>query len=149
MVKKCGDINNIKYNKITLNNNLHKINNTIILHTTKSIADSGYTSHFFPTEPTVCIDIRETEDTLNVLLSNSQEMNLTLEGFLPIEKLSKEAQKTQMFENLRSALVSLGQLCDDGCEIRLHKDEIKIYKDKEVILRGGGKIREVVCGSYL
>ena len=63
-------------------------------------------------------------------------MSSKQEGFLPVDKLSKEAQQTRLFDNLRTPLVSLGQLCDDDCEIWLNKSEIRVYKNKEEILRG-------------
>ena len=59
-------------------------------------------------------------------------------GFLPYRKLSSnEALKANILPNLKSAsLVSLGQLCDDNCDIALNKKSIRVYKNNKEIMQG-------------
>ena len=61
----------------------------------------------------------------------------THQGQLPFPTLSQEATKTNILPRLHSAsLVSLGQLCDDKCDITLNKREIKVFKNNLQLLTG-------------
>ena len=57
---------------------------------------------------------------------------------LPLySKLSKKARIAKILPELRSSsLLSLGQLCDDDCDILLNKKKMYVIKDKELILQG-------------
>ena len=35
-----------------------------------------------------------------------------------------------------SSSISLGQLCDDGCNVLLNKKDLKVFKDTKLILKG-------------
>ena len=46
--------------------------------------------------------------------------------------LSTQARTAHIFDNLKSAsLISLGQLCDDDCEIWLHKHGLQVFKNNK------------------
>ena len=50
---------------------------------------------------------------------------------------TSHAQKAHIFPGIkRSSLISIGQLCDDGCTAVLNNKEIGIYKNNTIILRG-------------
>ena len=56
---------------------------------------------------------------------------------LPNNIFSKLARNTAVFNNLKSSLlISLGQLCDNNCEIHLNKHELQVLKNYEVVMRG-------------
>ena len=58
-------------------------------------------------------------------------------GDLPLPMLPKKARKADIFPALHdTSLVSIGQLCDAGCEARFIRDQAIITKDGEVILLG-------------
>ena len=59
-------------------------------------------------------------------------------GLLPYKKsLSKNAMTANVLPKLQSAsLISLGQLCDDNCDINLNKTSIRVFKNKQKILQG-------------
>ena len=40
------------------------------------------------------------------------------------------------FDHLNHSLISLGQLCDDGCTVVLTKNDLIVYKHNEKILKG-------------
>ncbi len=58
-------------------------------------------------------------------------------GILPLSEEVSDAAKTAMIlPNLRSAsLISMGQLCDDGCDILFNKHVLVVMKNKRVVLR--------------
>jgi hypothetical protein len=62
----------------------------------------------------------------------------TEQGELPLSNLlSTKATKTAILPKLKSAnLISLGQLCDDGCTITLDQDTIQVTKNNTTILKG-------------
>ena len=59
-------------------------------------------------------------------------------GILPLsEELSDAAKTAMILPNLRSAsLISMGQLCDDGCDVLFNKDILLVMKNKKIVLRG-------------
>ena len=60
-------------------------------------------------------------------------------GILPISApaLSNRAKSANIFKDLHSAsLISLGQLCDDGCTAILDRKQIQVVKDQHVVLKG-------------
>ena len=53
------------------------------------------------------------------------------------EDLTLTGQKAYSFPNLKNeSLISVGQLCDDGCDIVFNKTAVKIIKNNKVILEG-------------
>ena len=68
-------------------------------------------------------------------------VNKALEGSplaeLPIEKLSKQARTAKVFNKLKTAsLMSIGKLCDDGCEAKLTMDAALITKNDDIVMKG-------------
>ena len=56
---------------------------------------------------------------------------------MPIPTLSSKATSAAVFENLHSAsLLSVGQLCDDDCQVTFDKKHMNVYKDNKNILTG-------------
>ena len=52
-------------------------------------------------------------------------------------ELSSKAKQALVLPHLKSSsLISLGQLCDDNCNISLDKKDMLVYKDKKLIMRG-------------
>ena len=76
-----------------------------------------------------------------VNLPNSENIYATQQGNLPLSKnLAKKAKIAKILPELRSfSLLSLVQLCDDDCDIRLNKKKMHVIKDKELILQGTRK----------
>ena len=73
-----------------------------------------------------------------VHLPNGETISASMQGFLTCSsKLSKQAQLVHVFPDLHStSLISLGQLCDDGCIVVLTDQGIFVFKQKEIILTG-------------
>ena len=118
-------------------NGCNNVNSKINDFNEKAIADSGCTSHFWRTDAS-CKNIKlvKNNDGVKVLLPNKEVMESTHTGNIPFQGLSVEATKVQLFPEIRVNLISLGQLCDDGCIIHLHKKNIKIYKHNKMLMKG-------------
>ena len=73
-----------------------------------------------------------------VHLPNGETISASIQGYLTCaKKLSQQAKLVHVFPDLHStSLISLGQLCDDGCTIVLTNTGIFVFKQKEVILTG-------------
>ena len=73
-----------------------------------------------------------------VYLPNMDTIQTTHMGKLPFNtQLSNIAITANVLLSLKSAsLISLGQLCDDNCNISLDKRAIKVYKNNKKILQG-------------
>ena len=98
--------------------------------------DTGSTGHYFGLE----IPLQDTKPTLiplNVELPDKSIIHSTHTGFLQIPALPPEACVAHQFPQLSgTSLISIGQLCDHGCEARFYKTQaIVLYRD-EIILHG-------------
>ena len=72
-----------------------------------------------------------------VHLADDTTIKSTSKGILPLTStLSDSAKEAHLFSELKSPLLSLGQLCDDGCEIHLSKTELTASKNNNIILKG-------------
>ena len=72
-----------------------------------------------------------------VFLPNNQSITSTETGNLPIPSLSTTSTTTHVLPGLQnSSLLSLGQLCDDGCIVHLTKSTIHVFKNETLVLSG-------------
>ena len=73
-----------------------------------------------------------------VTLPNSNSIVSETKGQLPLScKLSPKAKEAIVLPKLQSSsLISLGQLCDDNCNVHLDKKELKVYKEEELVMKG-------------
>jgi hypothetical protein len=116
----------------------------------KGILDSGCTSNLVtPTTP--CINKVPTSTGLRVGIPNGQIMqashNATLDlRHLPIQ-LNKQARQASVQPNLRKSLISLGQLCDHGCDyVLLDRHYASVIKDGVTSVIG---LRDPTNGMWL
>ena len=74
----------------------------------------------------------------SVVLPNNELISSTQKGQIPLSSLlSKKAQTASILPKLESSsLVSLGQICDDGCTILLDKKQLTAFKQEEIVLQG-------------
>ena len=74
----------------------------------------------------------------SVVLPNNELISSTQKGQIPLSSLlSKTAQTASILPKLESSsLVSLGQICDDGCTILLDKKQLTAFKQETIVLQG-------------
>ena len=70
------------------------------------------------------------------ILSNTASIKSVKQGRLPFPYLSKNATCTKIFKNLNHSLISLGQLCNNGCSIIINKNILKLTKNNNTIMNG-------------
>lgn len=95
-------------------------------------------SHHYvrPSDVNVLTNVRKYAGQ-SVTLPDGDKIAPSHQGELPVQGLSQEARTATVLPRLKSStLLSLGQLCDDGCSILLTKTHLYGTKDKRVILAG-------------
>ena len=107
--------------------------------------DSGCTKHS-GSETTPCTDKKENSGTI-VKLPDQSKLTSTTEGLLLFDEklLSERARTIKLFKEMDKTLLSVGQLCDDGCNVLFRAREARIMKNNKVILRAR---RNNVNGMY-
>jgi hypothetical protein len=102
-------------------------------------ADTGATAHYFkPSDAAILDKLHDTDTGPNVRLPNNTIIKATQAGYLRNTTLPATATKTHIFPELKSAsLVSIGQLCDVGCEAVFRKQDLNIYNHhRQLVLAG-------------
>jgi len=110
------------------------------------VADTGATTHCFESTEIKnsyihtnipVTKVTPTSSGITVLLPNNATMQATHTGQLHIPGLSEKARTTHIFPTLASgSLLSIGQLCDEGCTATFTKNKLYVYKDGKIILQG-------------
>ena len=94
--------------------------------------------HYFrPQDTKVLSNIKEVNGPI-VKQPDNTELTTGGTGTVPLSThLSKTAQSAMILPTLKSAsLISMGQLCDDGCKVVLDKSDLAVVKQNNVILQG-------------
>jgi hypothetical protein len=87
--------------------------------------DSGATGNYFRTEDSHVLLNKQYVPGLSVTLPNNEIITSTLAGSLPITGISSTAARTHVYNDLLSAsLLSVGQLCNDKCEVTFREHDM-------------------------
>jgi hypothetical protein len=73
---------------------------------------------------------------VSVHLPDKSAMHNSQEGYLNLPPPSAKACKTYLFNDMQSSLVSIGQLCNDGCVAAFTNENVFIKKDNVLIIQG-------------
>jgi hypothetical protein len=106
-------------------------------NTTMAIADTGASGHYIrPQDPHTTNG--NTQTTITVGLPNGDTLQSNNTGFaLDIPQLPQEARQAHLLPGLtHSSLVSIGKLCDEGCEATFDKNKVVVSKDDTTVLTG-------------
>ena len=103
-----------------------------------SIAKGDRSNHYFCTKsPNTLLNVCPDPYGPIVTLPNNETIRATHQGHLPFAKhLSPQATKTSIFPNLHNNLISVGQLCDDGCTVTFTKSTMTVAKNSKTIFSG-------------
>eukprot|EP00804_Cyclotella_cryptica_P011472 CCRYP_016407-RA/>CCRYP_016407-RA protein AED:0.68 eAED:0.37 QI:0/0/0/1/1/1/2/0/374 len=108
----------------------------ITLGTNEAIADSGATAHFFLPNVTIS-NKRKAEHPLNITLPDGEVIQSTHVGNLNLPGLGNSATLAHVVPGLtHSSLLSIKQLCDNGCHVIFTKQDCKVYRKAELMLVG-------------
>ena len=100
---------------------------------TAAIADTGCTGHYLTVEANLQ-DLQPTKNPITVHLADNRTIQSTHEGHLqlPLPTLPPAATKAHLFPALgKTSLISIGQLCDHGCEATFTKNTVTIKRSEE------------------
>ena len=108
------------------------------------VADTGATAHFFEQQhhhlvhTTIPVThVTPTAKGISVLLPNQATMQSSHTGLLNLPALPLQARKVHLFPKLASgSLLSIGQLCDAGCQATFDRHHLRIYYNNKVIMQG-------------
>eukprot|EP00804_Cyclotella_cryptica_P025469 CCRYP_011974-RA/>CCRYP_011974-RA protein AED:0.11 eAED:0.08 QI:0/0/0/0.66/0/0.33/3/0/643 len=108
----------------------------ITLGTNKAIADSGASAHFLL--PNVNIsNKRKADHPLNITLPDGKVIQSTHVGNLNLPGLGDSATLAHVLPGLaHSSLLSIKQLCDNGCHVNFANKDCKIYRKADLMLVG-------------
>ena len=127
----------VKPKSIKKGNNINALQLPPKSQTIIAKGDSAASNHYWALRDSMVLDDVEVDPIgPTVILPDTSTLTATKQGNLPIQQLSSAAKKTAVFDNLQSSLISLGQLCDDGCTVVLTKKNLIAAKDKNIILQG-------------
>ena len=108
--------------------------------------DSAASHHYWRQQDKEVLSNLKNISGPSVLLPNGDKISSTEEGLIPLSpKLSTIASTDMVLPGLQSAsLISIGQLCDDNCDVFLNNHTLLAVKEKEVILEGTRNQNDVV-----
>ena len=72
----------------------------------------------------------------HVQLPNGDKISSTQEGDLKLSSQLPSTKATVLPHLTTSSLISLGKLCDEGCNISLNKETMQVKKDGNMVLQG-------------
>ena len=100
-------------------------------------SDSEVMNHYWCLEDKNILDEIKKETSIKVTLPLSLGIQSTNKGTLHISKyLSNKAPKaTVLLQLSSSSLISIGQLCDDVCKVELDKSNLKVFKEKKLVMK--------------
>ena len=125
-------INKIHINK-SIDSHLSSNKNVVIAK-----GDSGALANYWRDKDKRILQHIHPNTSISITLPNNNPINSTLSGTIPLSnKLLSKVKKATVLPNLHSSsLISLGQLCNDDCQVILDKKELNVYKDSQVLLKG-------------
>ena len=108
----------------------------IVLAPHEAIADSGATGHFLL--PNLQVHNKQIATApLLITLPDGEAINSTHTGNLNIPGLPDKANEAHIVPGLaHSSLISIKQLCDNGCTVLFTKKHCKVYHKAELVLVG-------------
>ena len=101
-----------------------------------AVADTGASSHYVRDEDKMhVVETPPSSPGPLVTLPNAETAQATSEAFIPLSnQLSKQAQTGHILPALKSSsLLSMGQLCDDGCDVVFRKQSLHLLKDTKAM----------------
>ena len=128
--------------------NAHCMNNVIARNNPHThspvVADTGATAHFFEHQHSTMVhttipltNITPTSQGITVLLPNQATMRSSHTGLLDLPQLPTRARQVHLFPKLASgSLLSIGQLCDAGCQATFDRQHLRIYHNNKLIMTG-------------
>ena len=117
-----------------------RCNHSVIPPSSSVIAkgDSAASNHYFALRDASVLDAVHPDPIgTSVILPDKSSLTSVASGHLPLPtEFTPASTRTEIFDNLQSSLVSLGQLCDDNCTVVLTKGTLCAIKNDKIVLTG-------------
>ena len=100
------------------------------------MADTGCTRHYLTVDANLQ-GLQPTKNPITVHLADNRTIQSTHEGHLQktLPTLPPAATKAHLFPALgKTSLISIGQLCNHGCEATFTKDTVTITHQQQPVL---------------
>ena len=100
--------------------------------------DSAALSHYWRDEDAQCWENVKLQLEQQVTLPNNSSIQATKQGHTTLDpSVTVRVTSSEILSSLKSAsLISLGQLCDDACQLLLDKNKLIVTKNNNKILYG-------------
>lgn len=97
--------------------------------------DTAATDHYAQVKAPL-EQIKQFPNSDPIFLTDGSTMKSTHTGILPnLPNITQSCKTAQICpSNNNISLISLGKLCDDGCEAKINKNVCKVYKEDKTIL---------------
>ena len=93
-----------------------------------AMVDTGKTVHYL-TLNSPCDNKQQASHPLPIQLSNGEIVTSTHTALLSHQDLLIQARKSHIFPGLNKALVSIGTLCNHGCEATFNDKSVRVMKN--------------------
>jgi hypothetical protein len=113
--------------------NKDKNNNYMTAHSKTAILDSGCTIHF-TTNNAPCNITKENKPQLTVRIPNDETILYCNTAKLHLPTLNEQSRESHVSKDLNNNLLLVGQLCDDGYNIKFNKHKATVHKKSNIIL---------------
>jgi hypothetical protein len=116
-------------NSLTYKGNIDKYTTT---HLKTAIIDSGFMSHFI-TNMSPCEITEQKNPPLKARMPNDETIMSCNTVKLNLPMLNKQARKAHVFRELNNNLLSVGQLCDAGYNVKFDKQKATVHNKNEIL----------------
>ena len=106
------------------------------------VLDTGCSSHFL-VKGAPCNNKKEIQNELKVIVLNGDSIHATHTCTIDLPGIKDNP--AHILNNLRKSLISIGQLCDQGCETLFTKDKAVIWQGKKLLMTGD---RDIETGMW-
>ena len=142
--KNNNKINECYYSSAVLPPKIPKSYADVVKNSVTAKLDSGASKTYIkPTDASILTNLHNITNGPKVHFPNGNTTTAKQQGNIPLKSLSSPATDALVLPGLTSAnLISVGQLCDDGCEVRFNKEAATILKNNKIITTGIRNLRD-------
>jgi hypothetical protein len=95
------------------------------------VIDSGATSHFIPEETDL---LKKGKSDKEVFLPNNSSLQTSYKTEVPFEQLSNKAREADILPGLKTPLISVNKLAEEGYTVIFHPGEEEVTVHKKVTI---------------
>ena len=105
--------------------------------------DSGASKHYFTKDAKhVLHNVHTITNGQSVSVPNGETISPDERGYLNLPHVSSHAKSTTIFPKLQQSLISVGQLCDDGCTATFSKNYVIVKQGHKTVMTGSRNISD-------